>query len=139
MFTADYLRGTRPSFTALCRRYNISRKTGYKWIRRYESGGLDGLDEQSRQPKSHPGAIPCTVRKAIFELRDRYTITLGPKKIQAKLTPRFPDQRPASLTSIDNILKRAGLVKPRRKRTRVSPFDHPLAAWLITWTDRSTC
>ena len=27
----------------LCRRYDISRETGYEWLRRYESEGLEGL------------------------------------------------------------------------------------------------
>jgi len=37
-----------------CRRFGISRKTGYKWLDRYETSGLDGLVERSRRPKSSP-------------------------------------------------------------------------------------
>ena len=37
-----------------CRRFGISRKTGYKWLDRYETSGLDGLVERSRRPRSNP-------------------------------------------------------------------------------------
>lgn len=37
-----------------CRRFGISRKTGYKWLDRYETSGMDGLVERSRRPKSNP-------------------------------------------------------------------------------------
>lgn len=41
LFIADYLQGP-PSFSALCQAYEISRKTGYKWVERYEKEGLRG-------------------------------------------------------------------------------------------------
>ncbi|SDK50866.1 Helix-turn-helix domain-containing protein, partial [Pseudomonas delhiensis] len=49
LFIADYLRELY-SFTVLCERFGISRKTGYKWVERYRHAGLEGLDEQSRRP-----------------------------------------------------------------------------------------
>ena len=42
LFIADYLR-KRTSFSGLCRDHGISRKTGYKWVKRYEESGFDGL------------------------------------------------------------------------------------------------
>jgi transposase-like protein len=36
------------SFAELCERYGISAKTGYKWLRRYEEGGVTNLVERSR-------------------------------------------------------------------------------------------
>ena len=41
-------------FSELCRRYDISRKTGYKWIERFRQGGLDGLEDQSKAPVRRP-------------------------------------------------------------------------------------
>jgi len=38
------------SFGALCQRYGISRACGYKWLRRYEKAGVEGLEEHSRRP-----------------------------------------------------------------------------------------
>jgi transposase len=40
------------TFKDLCSRFNISCKTGYKYISRYESEGIDGLKERSRALKS---------------------------------------------------------------------------------------
>lgn len=43
------------SMSALCQRYGVSRKTGYKWLRRYEEqGSLYDLQDQSRRPHSSP-------------------------------------------------------------------------------------
>ena len=35
----------------LCRRFGVSRKTGYKWLSRYAAEGRAGLVDQSRRPK----------------------------------------------------------------------------------------
>ena len=41
----------------LCERFGISRKQRYKWRKRYESGGLEGMKDRSRAPHSHPHAV----------------------------------------------------------------------------------
>ncbi len=46
LFIKDYIRHTF-SFAEICRRYGISRPTGYKWIARFEASGLSGLEERS--------------------------------------------------------------------------------------------
>lgn len=125
-FISDYLR-QQSTFTTLCERYGISRKTGYKLIQRYRQDGLDGLQERSRRPRSHPAQTPYVIRQAIIEYRQRGTITLGAKKIRAKLIHRFPDQTPPSITTINNILAQEGLVRTRRRRRRASPSRSPLA------------
>lgn len=125
LFISDYLRSTQESFASLCRRYGVSRKTGYKWVERYREGGVNGLQDASRRPHQHPNTIPYAIKQAVIELRKKGRIKLGPKKIQTKLQERFPNQAPPSITSIHNILKREGLVKPRRKRQRVTPYLDP--------------
>jgi hypothetical protein len=40
------------NMSALCRRYGIDRKTGRKWLRRYQEEGEPGLQERSRRPLS---------------------------------------------------------------------------------------
>ena len=42
------------SITELCVAYGISRKTGYKWLARYEAGGFSALADQSRRPQTSP-------------------------------------------------------------------------------------
>ena len=125
LFIADYIKGP-PSFSALCQAYEISRKTGYKWVERYEKEGPAGLEEHSRCRLTQNWVVPPTVREAIIELRGRGETEPGPKKIQAALRERFPDQEPPSRTTIYNILKKAELVKPRRLRQRVAIYPKPL-------------
>jgi putative transposase len=100
LFIADYLRGGH-SLTTLCALHGISRKTGYKWIKRYENEALEGLQDRSRRPQSSPQQVPYAVREAVIALRYRGGAVLGPKKIQALLRSSFPiRQRPSRPRSI---------------------------------------
>jgi putative transposase len=120
LFVADYVRELY-DFTELCARYGVSRKTGYKWVERYRHEGAEGLQERSRRPLSQPTQLPYAVQQAIIQLRGSRRMELGPKKIQTRLRERFPDQTLPSRTTIYNVLKRAGLITPRRLRRRVAP------------------
>lgn len=125
LFLADYLRGIG-TFSLLCDRYGISRKTGYKWVERYREEGLDGLSERSRKPHRTSQEIPLAIRQVILELRTGQRDIPGPKKIQALLSQRFGPELVPSKTSIYNILKAAGQIEPRRQRRRVAPSRSPL-------------
>lgn len=126
-FIADCLRGGR-TFSELCRMYEISRKTGYKWISRYRDSGLDGLHEQHRRPKTSPLSTPYLVRKAVIDLRRRKTNSpYGAKKIKALLLQRNPDWEIPSITTIYKILRQEELVSPRKVRRRVSPMQQPFS------------
>ena len=59
-FIGAWLRGEE-TVAALCRRFGISRKTGYKRINRFKTGGLAGLGDRSRGPHTHPNATPVAV------------------------------------------------------------------------------
>ena len=120
LFVADYVRELY-DFTELCARYGVSRKTGYKWVERYRHEGAEGLQERSRRPLSQPTQLPYAVQQAIIQLRGSRRMELGPKKIQTRLRDRFADQTLPSRTTIYNVLKRAGLITPRRLRRRVAP------------------
>jgi len=126
LFISDYLR-ERYNFSSLCVRYGISRKTGYKWVARYDELGIDGLEEQSRRPAKCPHQTPYRLRQAIIELRTEGYSRPGPKKIQQLLIQRYPNAVIPSQTTIHNILKHAGLIKPRKRRRRVSPYTEPFA------------
>ncbi|AMS15506.1 integrase [Pseudomonas chlororaphis] len=125
MFIADYL-SRRFNFRELCAAHSISRKTGYKWVARYNAEGVQGLDERSRSRHAQAHIIPFEIKASIIELRSKGPTTPGPKKIQVALAERFPGQEPPSKTSIYNILKRAGLITPRRLRQRVAIYPIPL-------------
>lgn len=49
------------SFAAVCRQFGVSRRTGYKWLARYEQTGVAGLVDHSRAPHCHPQALPAAI------------------------------------------------------------------------------
>lgn len=114
-FIADYLRQTL-SFSELCALYHVSRKTGYKWVSRYEELGASGLEDRSRRPHSSPHQTPEELVTALTEAR-RHHPTWGAKKLLAYLSRRDPDRPWPTRSVCCAILSRHGLVpKPRRRR-----------------------
>jgi transposase InsO family protein len=135
-FIAAFL-AKEDSFTELCDRFRVSRKTGYKWAERYEEVGVTGLSDRSRAPNSHPNAIANDLSKRILSLRKKHP-TWGPKKLRVILE-REPALAAAGLpvaSTIGEILRRHG-VSGRKKRIRRSVpygeplggYDHPNAIW----------
>lgn len=114
-FIFDVLRGME-FITQLCRNYEISTKTGYKWINRYKKYGLDGLKERSSRPHNSPNATGWVWRQRIIEEKMKH-LAWGPKKIMAILIKDLPGKAP-SLSTVGNILMRAGLVKKTKRRTK---------------------
>src|SRR3989304_3328473 len=68
-FLESFLR-KKVSVRALCYEFKISRKTAYKWIKRYEEDGVDGLKNHSRRPLTSPSQIPEDVVSLILQERD---------------------------------------------------------------------
>ena len=58
---------------ALCREFDISRKTGYKIFQRYKDCGLDGLTDRSRRPYRHANRLPFQIEKLIVRLKREQT------------------------------------------------------------------
>ena len=60
------------SFSALCERYQISRKTGYKILERFESEGLEGLRDRSRAPTDSPHQLSSAVVERVGAARHKH-------------------------------------------------------------------
>ena len=120
-FIADALEGRYKSHTELCRQYNISRKTGYKWLKRYEEQPAAGLDDRSHRPQACPHGTPDPVVAALLELRIRHP-TWGAKKLLSILQTRHPDWDLPARSTAHDLLRRHGLVTRKRRRPR---FGHP--------------
>lgn len=114
------------SIAELCRHFEISRETGYKWLKRYEQSGAVGLEEWSRAPHKHPQQMSREQRERILEVRQAHA-RWGPRKLRAHLQRLTPAQRWPSASSIGALLQREGLAHPRRKRHRTPPCTQPLA------------
>jgi len=112
------------SITDLSNSYGVSRKTLYKWIERFRLYGLEGLEELPREPLSHPNATPVEIVEEMLALK-RQKMKWGPRKIIAKLRNDYPDiSWPADSTG-NKILKRHGLVYPRKRRSHTPPYTTP--------------
>lgn len=113
--------------TELCSEYGISRKTGYKWITRFEADGCNGLHNRSRAPLTHPLHTPADVCARLLAFR-RVHPTWGPRKLISALEKRdeavLRGRMPAAST-LGDLLKEAGLVKPQRRRSRASSPGAP--------------
>lgn len=109
----------------LCRRFGISRPTGYKWIDRYLSEGLEGLEERSRRPITSPIQTEERIRKRLIKLKEENEYW-GAKKIRAIYQNKFDSSVP-SVTTVHRILKQAGLVSNKKSSagTTWNRFEYP--------------
>jgi transposase InsO family protein len=133
-FVADVQRA-HESMTALCDRYGISRKTGYKWWTRYEAEGPTGLLEHSRRPHASPTATSDAVVSALLALRARHP-HWGGKKLVAVLARRAPELPALAPSTAAALLQRHGCItRPRRARVLghpgrpTAPMTSPNATW----------
>jgi len=115
------------SFSALCRGYGVSRKTGYKWLERYRASGPLGLVDLSRAPHSHRNGTAEPLCDRVVAVRRAHP-RWGPKKIRAWLEEREPAIVWPAASTIGHILERADLVVPRRRRRRTPAYGQPFAA-----------
>jgi putative transposase len=113
------------SLAELCRRYGVSRKTGYKWLERYREDGLDGLRDQSRAADCHPNEVLEEVAGEVLEMRRRHP-HWGPAKLRVRLQREAPEIIWPAASTIGAILKRAGLTVPRKYRRKATPSQNPL-------------
>jgi len=118
-FIGEWLSGLS-TVVELAERYGVSRKTAYKWIGRYQAAGPSGLADRSSAPLVHGRATDAALVEAILQQKEARP-TWGARKIIAKLSDRDPDLAWPVASTAGEILKRAGLVEPRRRRHRAPP------------------
>ena len=105
------------NFSALCREYGITRRTGYKWLERYEQG--ETLSDRSHKPESIPNKTPPEIEEKIIEKRLENP-GWGGKKIKQVLEAKGEAGIPSSRT-VNNILLRSGLISPEES-AKHKPF-----------------
>ncbi len=123
------------ALAGLCRRFGVSRKTGYKWLERYGDGGVGGLQDRSRAPQHHPQAMPVRVAEQCIAVRRAHP-TWGPVKVRSWLAERGPRIRWPAASTIGELFDREGLTIKRRLRRRSPPSSAPFgqcAAANDTW------
>jgi transposase InsO family protein len=90
----------------LCRRFEISRSNGYKWLGRYHAEGGGGLEERSRRPRSSPSRSCPVVEAQVLAVRAAHP-SWGGRKIR-KVLERDGVAKPPSASTITEILRRHG-------------------------------
>ena len=112
----------------LCARYGVSRKTGYKWLDRFEAAGRQGLHDRNRAPHQCPHRITPAITAMICAARRQHP-SWGPAKLLAWLRPRQPALDWPAVSTAGDLLARRGLVKKRRRRHH---YQHPGVVPAIT-------
>lgn len=107
-------------FAELCRRFGISRKTGYKWLARG-----DDLSDRARRPHSSPSKTPAAIEERVVALRREHPVW-GGRKIAARLTGEL-DGHVLQPSTVTHILRRHGLIGVREPGAggRYRRFEHP--------------
>src|ERR1017187_2062854 len=124
-FVFEYDRDEQ-TMTELCRQFEVSRETGYVWLRRYRQHGLEGLLKLNRAPERHPNQTAAAIEQAVLELRQAH-MRWGPRKLKRILERDQAGRGWPATSTMGEIVKRAGLVVERRKRHKTEPYTEPLA------------
>jgi transposase InsO family protein len=104
----------------LCEEFEISRPTGYQWLRRYQAGGIAGVVEKSRRPHRSPERTAEEIEQRVVELREQRP-DWGARKLQVLLREEKID---LPVITVHRILLRRGLVRPQdQHRTAVGRFQ----------------
>jgi putative transposase len=112
-FVARLLDGEK--MAALCREFDVSRKTGYKIFQRYKDCGLEGLTDRSRRPYRQANQLPFQIERLIIQLK-RERPSWGAPKIREKLRRLHSDMPTPAISTVHAVLDRHGLVRRGRKR-----------------------
>jgi len=122
-FIARLLDGERMS--DVCRDFGITRKTGYKFKARYDQHGPEGLYEASRRPHGSPRTTDAITQEQIVAARKAHP-TWGPAKLRHWLSEHNAGVLYPASSTIGEILRKRGLITPRKRRSRVPGHEAPL-------------
>ena len=103
------------NFSKLCREYGITRKTGYKWLERFENN--EGLSDRNKSPHNSPNKTPVEIEELILGLR-KENPGWGAKTIKKVLENRGETGLPCVKT-VNNILNRYGCISPEESMKRI--------------------
>jgi transposase InsO family protein len=92
------------NFSLLCRRFGVSRKTGYKWLKRsMDQDDGRGLEDRSRRPNNSPGRTDAEIEQKVLKVRREHP-AWGGRKIRKRL--QVLGVNAPSASTITRILQR---------------------------------
>jgi transposase InsO family protein len=115
-------------------RYGVSRQSVHNWLRRYATGGLDGLRDRSHRPNGCPHQMPAAVEARLVELRRAFP-EWGPVRLAHQLAKEGVEPLPGR-TSVYRALVRNQLVPGRQRRRRRGDYrrwerQRPMELWQL--------
>ena len=131
----------------LCQRFDISPKTGYKWLERFSQGGIEALADRSRRPHTSPRRTEADLEQAVLKLRNKHP-AWGGRKLARRLSDLGMEEvpSPSTVTEILRRHERLGMPNGEGTQRRYHRFEHeaPNQLWQIDFkspvkTPRGTC
>jgi transposase InsO family protein len=108
--------GDGRTVTEVARDWGVNRKTLHAWLARYESAGLEGLNNLSHRPVHCPHQMPASVEARVLEMR-RAKPFWGARRLAFELTRKGMEPAPSE-SAIYRCLVRAGVIEPVQRRWR---------------------
>lgn len=105
------------SVAGLCREFGISRKTGYKFLNRYQEFGIEALRDESRKPLRNANRLAPSIEDMILSLKSEKP-DWGARKLRERFIRKYPDLQPPAKSTIHAVLARNGQVRKKRGRPR---------------------
>jgi transposase InsO family protein len=114
-------------------RYGVSRQSVYTWKARHAAGGIDGLREASRRPRTSPARLDAHVEALTCELRRAHP-RWGARRIAWELAQRGVAGAPSRAT-VHRVLVRNAMVTPQaqrhKRKYRRWQRETPMALWQL--------
>lgn len=118
-----WLRGGHTK-TELAPLFKVTRRSVQKWIKRFEEGGWEALEEKSRAPHNFPNQTASDVVDQLLRLKADHPLD-GPAKLVVMMEDR-EGNRPMAVSTAGEHLKKHGMVRPRkRRRSNGTPTEAP--------------
>src|SRR5260370_37978260 len=96
------------SVAELCRRFGISRQTGFGYLRRHREAGADGLLDRSCRPHGSPRRSSAEIEAQVIALRQAHP-RWGGRKLARRLRDLGGGSDPATSTVADDLPRQRGV------------------------------
>lgn len=119
----------------VCREFEISRPTGYVWLKRYQESGIAGIAERSRRPHHSPKRTVEKLEQRVVEVRKQYP-DWGARKLKVVLARENVE---LTASTIQRVLARHDLVREQdRHRPALKRFERsaPNELWQMDFKGR---
>ena len=116
------------SLSEACRQFEVTRKTGRKWVERARLEGLETMAERSHATKQVHGKTEQSIEEALVKLKGENSVW-GPRKLVVLLARDQGIRVP--VRTAERILARHGLTNPRPAKAQIQHFERESCGALL--------